>query len=466
MLRILVVDDEESVCRMLRDLLEAEGFKVSVALHASEALEILYGNQEINAVMVDVRMPDIDGLEFFTQVRREGYTVPVIVMTAYGTTDTAIQAMKLGAFDYVLKPFNIEEVILTVKKAVEVDQMAREMKALRQELAGKAPGEKLEELIGRSAPMHEVYKQIGKFADTDYTILIVGETGTGKELVAGAIHRNSKRRDGPFVRINCAAIPENLLESELFGYEKGAFTGAANRKLGKFELAHGGTLFLDEISEIPLAMQAKLLRVLQEKELDRVGGTKTIKVDARIIVATNRDLSQMVCEGTFRADLFYRLNVVTIQVPPLRERKEDIRLFVNYFIQHASAKLGKMVNGISEEALQLLEVYDWPGNVRELRNICERAVVLTRGMVITPEDIPASLHPDFRESGAEKKWAGQTLQEILSDVERNIVLRVLKDHNYNRTKTAQVLGINRRTLYAKIKEHGLDILLPVDERGE
>lgn len=460
--KILVVDDEESVCQMLRDLLEAEGYEVLVAFHAAKALEYLAGEEEIDAMLVDIRMPDIDGLELFSRVR-ETHSFPVIVMTAYGTTDTAIEAMKLGAFDYVLKPFNIEELLLTVKKAVEVSRMAEELKALRQELAGKVPGERFEQLIGRSLAMQEVYKQIGRFAETDYTVLIVGETGTGKELVAGAIHRNSKRRDGPFIRINCAAIPENLWESELFGYEKGAFTGAMNRKLGKFELANQGTLFLDEVSEIPLPVQAKLLRVLQEKEFDRVGGTKTIKVDARIIAATNRDLSQMVCEGTFRADLYYRLNVVTIQVPPLRERKEDIPLLAKHFIQQAAANLKKTVQDVAPEARDLLMAYDWPGNVRELRNVCERAVVLARGPLVTPEDLPATLQPDFQDGQSGHGWRGQTLHEILSDVERNVILRALREYNYNRTRTAKALGISRRTLYAKIKELGLEGLLPVED---
>ncbi|MEW6572867.1 MAG: sigma-54 dependent transcriptional regulator [Bacillota bacterium] len=461
--RILVVDDEKSVCQMLRDLLEAEGYEVAVALDASEALNVLYSDEEINAVLVDVRMPEVDGLEFFAQVRREGYGVPVIVMTAYGTTDTAIQAMKLGAFDYVLKPFNIEELLMTVQKAIEVDRMAQEVRALRYELSGEAPGEDFEELIGQSPAMLEVYKQIGKFANTDFTILIVGETGTGKELVAGAIHRHSRRQQGPFVRINCAAIPENLLESELFGYEKGAFTGASSRKLGKFELAHDGTLFLDEISEIPLPMQAKLLRVLQEKEFDRVGGTKTIRVNARIIAATNRDLAAMVCEGSFRADLFYRLNVVTIHMPPLRERKEDIPMLADHFVKQAAIKLKKPVQGISDEARELLGAYDWPGNVRELRNVCERAVVLTRGVLITPNDLPATLQPEFQTAELAEKLSGQTLHEILGDVERNIILRALRKYDFNRTKTAEALGINRRTLYEKIKEYGLDSNLPSEE---
>ena len=311
--------------------------------------------------------------------------------------------------------------------------------------------------------MHEIYKQIGKVADTDFTVLILGESGTGKELVAGAIHRNSRRREGPFIRINCAAIPENLLESELFGYERGAFTGASNKKLGKFELAHGGTLFLDEISEMPLGMQVKLLRVLQEKEFERVGGTRTIKVDTRIIAATNRNLAQMVDEGLFREDLYYRLNVVTIQVPPLRERKEDIRLLAAHFTKEAAAKLNKPVRGVSDEVIELFEAYDWPGNVRELKNVCDRAVVLARGLLITRDELPATLQPGFQESIGVKLGAGQTLQEILGDVERNIVLQALKEHNYNRTKTAQALGISRRTLYGKIKEYGLDTLLPDED---
>lgn len=456
MARVLVVDDEESVCQMLKDLLETEGYEVVTALEAREALEKL-DQEEVNAALVDIRMPDIDGLAFFKLLKEKGYTFPVILMTAYGSTDTAIEAMKLGAFDYVLKPFNIEELLLTVKKAVEVEALARETEALRRELAGDAPAE---ELIGRSPAMIEVFKQIGKFADTDYTVLIVGETGTGKELVAGALHRNSRRRNGPFVRINCAAIPENLLESELFGYEKGAFTGAVSRKIGKFELAEGGTLFLDEIGELPLSMQAKLLRVLQVKEFERVGGTKTIKLNARIIAATNRDLVRMVKEGTFREDLYYRLNVVTIHVPPLRERKEDIPLLAEHFLRRAAAELGKAVQGFSPEAIKLLEAYDWPGNVRELRNVCERAVVLAQGPLVLPEDLPLTLRqPEelgLGEGEIELRLrSGQTLAEILHDVERTVILKALREHNYNRTRTAQALGISRRTLHLKLKEYGL-----------
>lgn len=456
--RILVVDDEESVCQMLRDVLEAEGYVVFTALHALEARQCLE-EEEVNAILVDVRMPDVDGLELLTRLRETGYEVPVILMTAYGSSDTAIQAMKQGAFDYVLKPFNIEELLLTLNKAVEVDQMAQQIGALRRELAGEAPDE---ELAGRSPAMLEVYKQIGKFADTDYTVLITGETGTGKEVVAGELHRNSSRHKGPFIRINCAAIPENLLESELFGHERGAFTGATGRKLGKFELAEGGTILLDEISEMSPAMQAKLLRVLQEKDFERIGGTATIKVDARIIAATNRDLAQMVRDGMFREDLYYRLNVVTIRMPPLRERKEDIPLLANHFIQQAARRLAKQVQGWAPEALDLLRGYDWPGNVRELKNVCERAVVMARGPLISTEDLPASLQPEWQ-SAAGPARDGTTLREIMEDVERSVILRALREHDYNRTKTAQSLGINRRTLYAKLKQYGLDEGFPGED---
>ncbi|MGO0123529.1 sigma-54-dependent transcriptional regulator [Desulfothermobacter acidiphilus] len=456
MARVLVVDDEESVCQMLRDLLEAEGYEVVTALEPTKALALLE-QLEVNAALVDIRMPEMDGLTFFKLLKERGYAFPVVIMTAYGSTDTAIEAMKLGAFDYVLKPFNIEELLLTLKRAVEVEALAQEARALKKELAGGAPAE---ELLGRSPAMIEVFKEIGKFADTDYTVLIMGETGTGKELVAGALHRNSRRRQGPFVRINCAAIPENLLESELFGYEKGAFTGATSRKLGKFELAEGGTLFLDEIGEFPLTMQPKLLRVLQEKEFERVGGTKTVRVDVRIIAATNQDLERMVKEGSFREDLYYRLNVVTIRVPPLRERKEDISLLAEHFLRQAASRLGKPVQGFSSEALAILHSYDWPGNVRELRNVCERAVVLAQGMLVLPEDLPLTLR-EHRELGLEegelafKLRSGQTLAEILQDVERTVILKALQEHNFNRTRTAQALGISRRTLHLKLKEYGL-----------
>lgn len=412
--RILIVDDEDSVCQMLRDVLEDEGYRVEIALDGHEALRKMK-SLDVDAVLLDIRMPGLDGMQVLKLAQEAGITVPVVLITAYGTTETAIQAMKLGAFDYVLKPFNIEELLMTIKKAVEMERLASELAALRQELSDQVPPE---EMIGRSPVMQEVYKSIGKVADSNVTVLILGESGTGKELVARAIHRNSRRHQGPFVKINCAAIPENLLESELFGYEKGAFTGALTRKLGKFELAHRGTIFLDEISEIKPATQAKLLRVLQEKEFERVGGTDTIKVDVRILAATNKNLEEMVREGLFREDLYFRLNVVSIVLPPLRERREDIPLLVDHFLKKYASELQKEIKGFSPEALKLLKEYDWPGNVRELRNVCERAVVMAAGPVILPEDLPFSLQPEGKELVHARREGRMNLKEIVADVER------------------------------------------------
>nr|WP_051276500.1 sigma-54 dependent transcriptional regulator [Desulfovirgula thermocuniculi] len=309
-------------------------------------------------------------------------------------------------------------------------------------------------LIGRSAPMQNVYKMIGRVADSDVTVLLQGESGTGKEVVARAIHRYSKRRNEPFIKINCATIPENLIESELFGYEKGAFTGAGSRKPGKFELAHRGTIFLDEIGELSLNTQAKLLRVLQEKEFERVGGTESIQVDVRIIAATNKDLERCVAEGTFREDLYFRLNVVKIWLPPLRERIEDVPLLAKAFLYKYSRELNKHITGFSPAALEIMKQYDWPGNVRELRNVCEQAVVLARGPVIMPEDLPFCLQATNREIRNSIR-RGMTLKEIVAEVERQVILKTLQEHNWNRSATAQALGLNRRSLYAKMKEYGL-----------
>ncbi|MCL6449431.1 MAG: sigma-54 dependent transcriptional regulator, partial [Armatimonadetes bacterium] len=362
-----------------------------------------------------------------------------------------------GAFDYIVKPFNLDELLLTVKKAVTMRQLASEVEILRGNHGARtAPMDlPVDVMIGQSPPMQAVYKTIGRVADSNVTVLIQGESGTGKELVARAIHENSERRNGPFVKINCATIPENLMESELFGYEKGAFTGAGARKPGKFELAHQGTIFLDEIGELTLSAQAKLLRVLQEKEFERVGGTQNIRVDVRILAATNKDLQRCVQEGTFREDLYFRLRVVTIWLPPLREHLEDVPALARYFLQHYSRELNKPVNDFSPAAMLLLQQYDWPGNVRELRNVCEQAVVLARGPVIMPEDLPFSLQTSSRELREAVLKPGATLKEIVADVERQVILRALREHNWNRTATARALGLNRRSLYAKMKEYGL-----------
>lgn len=448
--KVLVVDDEESVRQMLKDVLEDDGYKVLLSADGKDAI------QKINelmpdAVLLDIRMPEIDGLAVLEIIRRAGNMVPIILMTAFGTTDMAIQAMQSGAFDYIIKPFNLDELVLTVRKAVSMQQLVAEVTALREELGQKTETARM---IGRSGRIQAVYKDIGRVADRNVTVLIQGESGTGKELVAEAIHHSSGRRDKPFVKLNCATIPENLLESELFGYEKGAFTGADRRKLGKFELAHKGTIFLDEIAEVGLSIQAKLLRLLQEKEFERVGGTETIKIDARILAATNRDLAQLTKEGGFREDLYFRLNVVTILVPPLREREDDIPVLANYFLQEYGREFDKQIIGFSSEAMTLLCRYEWPGNVRELKNVCQRAVIMSTGPVILTEDLPFSIQA--KSHGVEPQLRpDMTLKEIVADVERQVILKALQEHNWNRTITAEVLGLNRRSLYAKMKEFGL-----------
>jgi two-component system response regulator AtoC len=451
MSKVLVVDDEESVRQMLKDILEDNGHRVLLAENGRDALvKIETGHPD--AVLLDIRMPEMDGLAVLDIVRNKGNNVPIILMTAFGTTEMAIQAMQMGAYDYIIKPFNIDELLLTVKKAVTMQDLSAEVAALREELS-QNQGES--SLVGRSSRMQALYKDIGRVADRNVTVLILGESGTGKELVSLAIHRNSSRRDRPFVKINCATIPENLLESELFGHEKGAFTGADRRKPGKFELANRGTILLDEIGEISLSTQAKLLRVLQEKEFERVGGTETIQVDVRILAATNKDLSRLVKEGGFREDLYFRLNVVTITIPPLRERKDDIPILANHFIQKFGAEFNKVVTGFSQEAMELLCGYDWPGNIRELRNACQRAVVMAVGPVILPDDIPFSVQARTQGIETPAYSPGMTLKEIVADVERQVILKVLKENNWNRGATAEALGMNRRSLYAKMKEYGL-----------
>lgn len=451
MSKVLVVDDEESVRQMLKDILEDDGHRVILAENGKDAL-VNIETKHPDAVLLDIRMPEMDGLAVLDIIRGKGNNVPIILMTAFGTTDMAIQAMQMGAYDYVIKPFNIDELILTVKKAVTVRDLVAEVTALREELS-QSQGESL--LIGRSARMQALYKDIGRVADRNVTVLVLGESGTGKELVSLAIHRNSSRRDRPFVKINCATIPENLLESELFGHEKGAFTSADRRKPGKFELANRGTILLDEIGEISLATQAKLLRVLQEKEFERVGGTETIKVDVRILAATNKDLARLVKEGGFREDLYFRLNVVTLWVPPLRDRREDLSLLANHFIQKFSGEFNKQITGFSQEAMDLLSGYDWPGNVRELKNACQRAVVMATGSVILPDDIPFSVQARTQGVETPAYSPGMTLKEIVGDVERQVILKVLQENNWNRSTTADSLGINRRSLYAKMKDYGL-----------
>lgn len=457
MARVLVIDDEEGVCELLRDVLESEGYEVFVTYTAAEGMEALY-NFKPDTVLLDIKLPDDNGIKVMERIKEIGVSVPIILMTAFGTTEIAIQAMKEGAHDYLNKPLNLDELILSVQKAVRMKNLVSEVATLREQLEDDLNHS--DNFIGESRIMQEISKTIGRISDSDITVLIQGESGTGKEVVARSIHKNSKRTQGPYIKINCATIPENLMESELFGHEKGAFTGAVTQKPGKFELAHGGTIFLDEIGELTHQAQTKLLRVLQEREFERVGGISSIKVDIRILAATNKDLQKLVEEGKFREDLFYRLNVVNIKLPPLKERKEDITPLADYFINRFAQKHGKKITSISKEALKLMLTYSWPGNVRELKNTCEQAVVMARGAVILPDDLgiyDGSLQP-FQNSDIELNLTlrlKRPLKDILAEVEKQIIIKTLRDHNWNRQDSANTLGLNRRSLYAKMKEYDL-----------
>jgi two-component system response regulator AtoC len=446
---VLVVDDEDSVREALKDILTDSGYRVECAAGGGEGLEKI---ETLNpdAVLLDVRMPDIDGIKVLELVHRRGESTPIILITAYGSTQTTIEAMKLGAFDYLMKPLKINDMLDVVRKAVEVKELVDRAKA-----GESQPDAGPDEMIGLSPSMQNVYKIIGRVANTNATVLIRGESGTGKELVAQAIHFNSVRKDRPFVKINCASIPENLLESELFGHEKGAFTGAVSSKPGKFELAHRGTIFLDEIGEMSMATQTKLLRVLQEREFERVGGTETIKVDVRIVAATNRDLEKSIESEQFREDLYYRLNVVEITVPPLRERKRDIPALVSHIIKGCSAEHKKAIRGFSDAAMDILMSHDWPGNIRELKNVCERAVLMSTGPVLGVEDLPLTLKKKARRHSWLNDIPGGSMKEIVAEVEREIVLRALEENNWNRSAAAQALKMNRSSFYVKLKELGI-----------
>lgn len=457
---ILVVDDETSVRTVLKALLRREGYEVETASDGEEAVRKVNSLQPAMVIM-DIRMPKKDGIEAFREIREIDKNIQVIMMTAFAAVETAVEAMKLGAFDYIIKPFNNDEVKILVKRAMQFQHLKDEVKVLQRELNNSY---RLDKMITNSPKMMQLYKVIGKVAQTNATVLIMGESGTGKELVANTIHYNSHRKKGPFVKINCGALPESLLETELFGHEKGAFTGAIHKKLGRFEAAEHGTIFLDEIGEISQSLQVKLLRVLQEREFERVGGTETIKGDFRVVAATNKDLKSMVEKGEFREDLYYRLNVVSLSVPPLRERKEDIGLLAHYFLQKFSQENNKEMITFDEEAMRLLEEYPWPGNVRELQNLVERSVIMSIGSIIFPEDL---LLP---ESGIDEKdktapehevkeflpelGEGQTLRDLIKKLEQSVIEKKLHENQGNKMKTAKDLGISRRALLYKIQEYG------------
>jgi two-component system nitrogen regulation response regulator GlnG len=463
---ILVADDEESVRFVLVKALESAGHTVLQASGGREALDRLR-ERPLDLAFVDLRMPDYDGLAVLAAARESGLTTPVVIVTAQNTMDNAIEAMKRGAYDYIAKPFNIDEVQAVARRALEMTRMSTDLKRVEREMRGRF--EVGVAIIGNSPAMQEIYKIIGRIANTDTTILVQGESGTGKELIAKVIHYHSPRWSGPFIAINCSAIPRELLESELFGHEKGAFTGATEQRPGKFELAQGGTILLDEIADMPLELQAKLLRVLQEREVTRLGGRETLKVDCRILAATNQSLERAAKQGRFREDLFFRMNVVPVQVPPLRDRRSDIPELLTFFIDKINREMGTSITGISPEARDLLLRHNWPGNVRELENTLIRASVLASGSTIMPRDLalaaqeptPAmygdmsleeivrlKLREYFRQTGDVEPSDLYAL--ILERVERPLIELTLERTGGNQLQAAAILGINRNTLRKKI----------------
>ena len=446
---ILVVDDDPGVRDAFRLILE-DHYEVLDAPDGPQALEVLRAAQ-VDLVLLDIRLPEMDGIEVLERIKAIDEGLEVILVTAVKTVRTAVAAMKLGAFDYLTKPFEEDELLALCNRALEKRSLEREVTFLRGELARTRD---FEEIVGTHAAMQKLFRLTEQVARTTATVLITGESGTGKELIARAIHRQGPRRDRPFVAVNPAAVAESLIESELFGHEKGAFTGAYQRKLGKFELAQGGTLFLDEIGTLKAELQAKLLRVLQEREIERVGGTRPVKIDVRVIAATNVDLKQAVARGAFREDLYYRLNVVPIEVPPLRERIEDLPLLVEHFVRQYGQQFGKRVQGLSREALRALSLYRWPGNVRELQNVVERCVVLAEGPQIELNDLPLDvLIPDHRIRV--RKANRLPLKDATEAFEHQIVLRVLERVKGNTSEAARILGVHRNSLNRLLERWGL-----------
>jgi len=475
---ILIVDDDPQLRQSFDKLLSQEGHTVWTAASGETGVNIVR-SQAPDLVIMDVRLPGMNGLETFEILRSLEPKLPVIIMTAFGTTETAIAATKMGAFDYVLKPFDIPDILTLIDQALEAGRFMRSRVAV--DAIPEAPS--LEAIIGRSKPMQEVYKAIGRVATTDATVLIRGESGTGKELVARALYQHSLRADKPFLVINCVAIPETLLESELFGYEKGAFTGAVSRRVGRMEQAHGGTVFLDEIGDMPFGIQAKILRLLQEKSIERLGGREPIPVDVRVIAATNRDLEAALEEGRFREDLYYRLKVVTFWLPPLRERTGDIPLLADYFLTRFAAEMELANPGITAPAKEMLNAFGWPGNVRELANTMQKALIFSRGCPIGPEDIAQATGAegagkngvDLGQHDAIRQWVrgtlaagseGNVFDSLMDQFARLLITEVLNHTGGNRTRAAKILGLSRPTLLARIEKYRLKLETSVlDDAG-
>jgi DNA-binding NtrC family response regulator len=451
--KILVIDDEPLILFSIKEAFEMEGYRVSTASDADEGLSIM-ARDEFDIVITDLRMPGMDGIELLKKIKNMPYSAEVILITAYGTIESAVEAMKIGAYDYITKPFEMDELLILVKRIQEYRRLQKENIILREELQSR---QKSYEIIWKSGAMQKLMDIVETVARTDSTVLIQGESGVGKELVAANIYAKSHRRDKPFVKVSCPELTATLLESELFGHEKGAFTGAYKQRKGRFELAHTGTLFLDEIGELPPTLQAKLLRVLQEKEFERVGGNRTINVNVRIICATKKDLFKEVNEGRYREDLFYRLNVFPIHVPPLRERREDIQILVEHFVKTFSAQLGKDIRSVSPSATSSLLSYSYPGNVRELQNIIERAAILCDGTKISAEHLPSEvLKPEEEIAHSSQYLSGdKTLSEMLETIEKECIRKTLETFKGNKTSTAEALGISRKNLWEKMRKFQL-----------
>lgn len=460
---ILIIDDEASIRQSLTGALKDEGYRVSVASSGREGLESLRA-ERADVVLLDIWMPEMDGLETLKHIKGEWPDQSVIVMSGHGNIETAVRATKLGAFDFVEKPLSLERILVLLQNASSVQDLARENSALRKQV------QKSRTLVGESPAVRQVQDLIRRVAPTTGSVLITGENGTGKELVAHSLHALSPRFNKPFIEVNCAAIPEELIESELFGHEKGAFTGATQLRRGKFDLAHGGTLFLDEIGDMSLKTQAKVLRILQEQKFERVGGAQTISVDVRIVAATNKDLKAEIQRGSFRGDLFYRLNVIPFHIPPLRERKGDITLLAEHFLREFSNTHGRKSRALSKEALEVLLAYQWPGNVRELKNLMERLVILTteaeEGKAFTASHLLTQLSDEaltlqftgaaFEAAAGDASASAKNLRDARQEFEREFILKTLKEVDWNVSKAAQVLGVERSHLHKKIKSYGIE----------
>jgi two-component system response regulator AtoC len=444
---ILIVDDDQNIRKVLKDLLEKDGFHTLTANDVDTALPIIE-KQDLDLIITDLKMPGKSGMDLITLSRERKPAVPIIMITAFGNIEAAVTAIKKGAFDFITKPFDESELLNVIEKAISESEMNKELISNYFDKDGP-----FTEIIGKTPAIQQIFQTVQKIAPTDSTVLITGETGVGKELIAREIHSASHRRSHPFVKVNCAAIPETLLESELFGYEKGAFTGAVTNKPGRFEIAHQGTIFLDEIGEMSPHLQAKLLSVVQDKAFERVGGVKTIKVDIRIISATNQDLQSAVQSGKFRSDLFYRLNVVPIHIPPIRERKDDLIPLIDYFLKKFKTKYQKKITSLSPEIIAAFSNYNWPGNIRELENVLERMILMSETDTIRLNQLPI----EIRGTGSiiETSTLREKIDSISHVTEKQMIMDALNKTNQNRTRAAKLLGISRRTLQNKIKEYGL-----------